>query len=74
MNPHRKRPARTPILPGAVGEALTRILTKARSQTIPVEFAVDLTECPEELRGLPWEGLRHPEVDGPLALHPLVDL
>ena len=60
------------FLPGAVGEALTRILTKARSQTIPVEFAVDLTECPEELRGLPWEGLRHPEVDGPLALHPLV--
>jgi len=59
------------FLPGAVGEALTRILTKARSQTIPVEFAVDLTECPE-LRGLPWEGLRHPEVDGPLALHPLV--
>ena len=60
------------FLPGAVGEALTWILTKARSQTIPVEFAVDLTECPEELRGLPWEGLRHPEVDGPLALHPLV--
>ena len=60
------------FLPGAVGEALTRILAKARSQTIPVEFAVDLTECPEELRGLPWEGLRHPEVDGPLALHPLV--
>ena len=60
------------FLPGAVGEALTRILTKARSQTIPVEFAVDLTECPEELRGLPWEGLHHPEVDGPLALHPLV--
>ncbi|WP_053586758.1 tetratricopeptide repeat protein [Actinomyces sp. oral taxon 414] len=59
------------FLPGAVGEALTRILTKARSQTVPVEFAVDLTECPE-LRGLPWEGLRHPEVDGPLALHPLV--
>ena len=60
------------FLPGAVGEALTRVLAKARSQTIPVEFAVDLTECPEELRGLPWEGLRHPEVDGPLALHPLV--
>ena len=60
------------FLPGAVGETLTRILTKARSQTVPVEFAVDLTECPEELRGLPWEGLRHPEVDGPLALHPLV--
>ena len=60
------------FLPGAVGEAVTRILAKARSQTIPVEFAVDLTECPEELRGLPWEGLRHPEVDGPLALHPLV--
>ena len=60
------------FLPGTVGEALTRILAKARSQTIPVEFAVDLTECPEELRGLPWEGLRHPEVDGPLALHPLV--
>ena len=60
------------FLPGAVGEALTRILAKARSQTIPVEFAVDPTECPEELRGLPWEGLRHPEVDGPLALHPLV--
>ena len=59
------------FLPGAVGEALTRVLAKARSQTIPVEFAVDLTECPE-LRGLPWEGLRHPEVDGPLALHPLV--
>jgi len=59
------------FLPGAVGEALTRILTKARSQTIYVEFAVDLTECPE-LRGLPWEGLRHPGVDGPLALHPLV--
>ena len=59
------------FLPGAVGEALTRILAKARSQTIPMEFAVDLTECPE-LRGLPWEGLRHPEVDGPLALHPLV--
>ena len=60
------------FLPGAVGEALTRVLAKARSQTIPVEFAVDLTECPEELRGLPWEGLRHPGVDGPLALHPLV--
>ena len=60
------------FLPGAVGEALTQILTKARSQTIPVEFAVDLTECPEELRGLPWEGLRHPGFDGPLALHPLV--
>ena len=60
------------FLPGAVGEALTRVLTKARSQTIPVEFAVDLTECPEELRGLPWEGLRHPGFDGPLALHPLV--
>ncbi|WP_311472498.1 tetratricopeptide repeat protein [uncultured Actinomyces sp.] len=60
------------FLPGAVGEALTRILTKARSQTVPVEFAVDLTECPEELRGLPWEGLRHPGFDGPLALHPLV--
>ena len=60
------------FLPGAVGEALTRILAKARSQTIPVEFAVDLTECPEELRGLPWEGLRHPGFDGPLALHPLV--
>ena len=60
------------FLPGAVGEAVTRILAKARSQTIPVEFAVDLTECPEELRGLPWEGLRHPGVDGPLALHPLV--
>lgn len=59
------------FLPGAVGEALTRILTKARSQTIYVEFAVDLTECPD-LRGLPWEGLRHPGVDGPLALHPLV--
>ena len=59
------------FLPGAVGEALTRILAKARSQTVPVEFAVDLTECPE-LRGLPWEGLRHPGVDGPLALHPLV--
>ena len=59
------------FLPGAVGEALTRILTKARSQTIYVEFAVDLTECPD-LRGLPWEGLRHPEVGGPLALHPLV--
>ena len=59
------------FLPGAVGEALTQILTKARSQTVPVEFAVDLTECPE-LRGLPWEGLRHPGVDGPLALHPLV--
>ena len=59
------------FLPGAVGEALTRILTKARSQTIPVEFAVDLTECPD-LRGLPWEGLRHPGVSGPLALHPLV--
>jgi len=55
-----------------VGEALTRILAKARSQTIPVEFALDLTECPEELRRLPWEGLHHPEVDGPLALHPLV--
>ena len=60
------------FLPGAVGEALTRVLAKARSQTIPVEFAVDLTECPEELRGLPWEGLRHRGVDGPLALHPLV--
>ena len=60
------------FLPGAVGEALTRTLAKARSQTIPVEFAVDITECPEELRGLPWEGLRHPGVDGPLALHPLV--
>ena len=60
------------FLPGAVGEALTRILAKARSQTIPVEFALDLTECPEELRRLPWEGLHHPEVDGPLALHPLV--
>ena len=60
------------FLPGAVGEALTRILAKARSQTIPVEFAVDLTECPEELRGLPWEGLRHPGFDGPLALRPLV--
>ena len=60
------------FLPGAVGEALTRVLAKARSQTIPVEFAVDLTECPEELRGLPWEGLRHPGFDGPLALHPLV--
>ena len=59
------------FLPGTVGEALTRILTKARSQTIYVEFAVDLTECPD-LRGLPWEGLRHPGVDGPLALHPLV--
>ena len=59
------------FLPGAVGEALTRILAKARSQTIYVEFAVDLTECPD-LRGLPWEGLRHPGVDGPLALHPLV--
>ena len=59
------------FLPGAVGEALTRILTKARSQTIYVEFAVDLTECPD-LRGLPWEGLRHPGVDDPLALHPLV--
>ena len=59
------------FLPGAVGEALTRILAKARSQTIPVEFAVDLTDRPD-LRGLPWEGLRHPGVDGPLALHPLV--
>ena len=59
------------FLPGAVGEALARILTKARSQTIYVEFAVDLTDRPD-LRGLPWEGLRHPGVDGPLALHPLV--